>query len=116
MKPVDINGYIAGFPKEIQDILEEIRAVVKKAAPAVEEAIKYDMPVFMLHGKNLVYFAAFKNHIGFYGAPTGNEAFAKDFSPYKSGKGSLQFPYNRPMPLALIVKIVKFRVKELVEK
>lgn len=116
MKAIDMNTYIAGFPKEIQDMLEEIRAVVKKTAPAVEETIKYDMPTFMLQGKNLVYFAAFKNHIGFYGAPTGNEAFAKDFAPYKSGKGSLQFPYSKPMPLALIAKIVKFRVKELGEK
>ncbi|MRG45550.1 hypothetical protein GFS24_10515 [Chitinophaga sp. SYP-B3965] len=113
MKAIDMNAYIAGFPKEIQDMLEAIRAVVKKTAPAVEETIKYDMPTFMLHGKNLIHFAAFKKHIGFFGAPTGNEAFAKDFTPYKSGKGTLQFPYDKPMPLALITKIVKFRVKEL---
>lgn len=113
MKAVDINAYIAGFPKEIQDVLAEIRAAVKKAAPALEEAIKYDMPTFMLHGKNLIHFAAFKHHIGFFGAPTGNEAFAEDFAPYKSGKGTLQFPYDKKIPLALITKIVKFRVKEL---
>src|SRR5688500_12767901 len=107
MKAVDMNAYIAEFPEEIREMLEAVRAVVKKTAPAAEETIKYDMPTFMLEGKNLVYFAAFKNHIGFYGAPTGNEAFAKDFAPYKSGKGSLQFPFDKPMPLALIAKIVK---------
>lgn len=111
-----IDAYIAAYPKDIQEMLESIRATVKKAAPSVVECIKYDMPTFMLEGKNLVFFAAFKHHIGFYGAPTGDAAFEKDFAAYKSGKGSLQFPLDKVMPLALISKIVKYRVKALREK
>jgi len=111
----DIDEYIAGFPKDIQKMLEQIRATIKKAAPGAEETIKYAMPTFTLNG-NLVYFAAFKNHIGFYPVPSGMEAFEKDLSVYKSGKGSVQFPLDQPMPLGLITKIVKFRVKENLEK
>jgi uncharacterized protein YdhG (YjbR/CyaY superfamily) len=114
-RPKDIDEYIAGFPENIQKILEQIRATVKKAAPDAEETIKYAMPTFTLNG-NLVYFAAFKNHIGFYPAPTGDEAFKKDLSVYKTGKGSVQFPIDKPMPLNLITKIVKLRVKKNLEK
>jgi uncharacterized protein YdhG (YjbR/CyaY superfamily) len=110
-KPNDIDEYISGFPKEIQKILEQIRATVKEAAPEAVETIKYAMPTFTLQG-DLVHFAAFKNHIGLYAAPTGNEAFAEEFSGYKTGKGSVQFPLDKPMPLSLITKIVKFRVEK----
>ena len=111
----DIDEYIAGFPKGIQNALKQIRATIKKAAPNAEEAIKYAMPTFTLHG-NLVYFAAFKNHIGFYPVPSGIEAFEKELSIYKTGKGSVQFPLDQPMPLSLIAKIVKFRTGENLQK
>ena len=111
----NIDEYIAGFPKDVQEILEEVRATVKKAAPGATEAIKYAIPTYVLNG-NLVHFAAFKNHIGFYATPSGGEAFAKELSKYKVGKGSIQFPIDEPMPLGLITKIVKFRVKENSEK
>lgn len=111
----NIDEYIQGYPKDVQKILKEIRATIKKAAPGAEEAIKYAIPTFMLNG-NLVFFAAYENHIGFYPAPTGAEAFKKELSVYKTGKGSVQFPIDKPMPLGLITKIVKFRVKENLEK
>ena len=111
-KPKDIDEYIAGFPKDIQKNLEQVRAAIKKAAPHAKETISYAMPTFTLDDHYLVYFAAFKNHIGFYPAPTGNEAFKNEFSSYKTGKGSVQFPFDKPMPLSLITKIVKFRIIE----
>jgi uncharacterized protein YdhG (YjbR/CyaY superfamily) len=114
-KPKNIDEYIAGFPIEIQEILEQIRQTIKKAAPNAEEKISYAIPTFTLNG-NLVHFAAFKNHIGFYALPSGNEAFQKELSIYKSGKGSIQFPLDKPIPLDLITKIVTFRVKENLEK
>jgi len=104
------DDYIAGFPKEIQAMLEQIRATISKVAPKAEEAIKYAIPTFVLNGKNLVHFAAFKNHIGFYPTPTGIESFKKELSKYKQGKGSVQFPLDEPMPLALVTKIVKFNM------
>jgi uncharacterized protein YdhG (YjbR/CyaY superfamily) len=110
-----IDEYIATFPAEVQKILQEIRAVIKAAAPDAQEKISYQMPTFFLKG-NLVYFAAFKNHIGFYPAPTGVEAFAQELSLYKGAKGSVQFPINKPMPLDLITKIVKYRVTENLKK
>lgn len=110
-----IDEYIAGFPEDIQQKLEQVRATVKEAAPGATEAIKYAMPAFVFKG-NLVFFAAYKKHIGFYPAPTENEVFKDDLSAYRSGKGTLQFPLDKPMPLKLISKIVKFRVKENVEK
>jgi uncharacterized protein YdhG (YjbR/CyaY superfamily) len=113
--PASIDEYIAGFPTYTQDVLEEVRDAIKKAAPEATETISYAIPTFVLHG-NLVHFAAFKSHIGFYPAPTGMEAFKKDFAPYKTGKGSVQFPLDEPMPLKLITKIVKYRVKENLEK
>src|SRR5687768_12205494 len=111
----NIDEYIAAFPKDIQKVLNEIRATIKKAAPQAEEAIKYAIPTFVLNG-NLVHFAAFKSHIGFYPAPTGMEQFKKALSPYSTGKGSVQFPLGQPMPLDLITRIVKYRVKENSEK
>ncbi len=106
-----IDQYIKGFPKEIQILLEQVRTTVRKAAPEAQETIKYAMPTFVLNG-NLVHFAAFQNHIGFYPAPTGIDAFTEELSVYKGGKGSVQFPLDQPLPLDLITRIVKFRVKE----
>ena len=114
-KPNNIDEYIATFPTDIQEILEQVRATVKKAAPEAKEAIKYAMPTFILNG-NLVHFAAFKNHIGLYPTPGGIEAFQKELSVYKTAKGSIQFPLQQPMPLDLITKIVQYRVKENVKR
>jgi uncharacterized protein YdhG (YjbR/CyaY superfamily) len=111
----DIDSYIAEQVPDVRERLEQIRQVVKTSAPKAEEVISYGMPAFKFHGM-LVYFAAFKNHIGFYALPSGNEAFQKELSAYKQGKGSIQFPLDKPVPLALIKKIVKFRVKENLEK
>lgn len=111
----DIDGYISSFHEDTQKILEQIRFTIKQAAPEAEELISYAMPAFKLNGM-LVYFAAFKNHIGFYSLPTGNEAFKKNLSVYKTGRGSVQFPLNKPMPLLLISEIVKFRVEENLQK
>lgn len=106
-----IDEYIATFPKEIQNILQEIRATIHAAAPEAKEKISYQMPTFTLNG-NLVHFAAFKKHIGFYPTPSGTEAFQEELAIYKTAKGSAQFPLDQPMPLALIRKIVEFRVAE----
>lgn len=114
-KPNDIDEYIASFPENIQKLLEQIRSIIQKAAPEAIETISYAMPTFKLNGI-LVHFAAFQNHIGFYALPSGNEAFQKELSAYKTGKGSIQFPLNEPLPEALITEIVKFRVQENLEK
>jgi uncharacterized protein YdhG (YjbR/CyaY superfamily) len=114
-KPTTINEYIGSFPNDVQEILEEIRMTIQKAAPDAKEKISYSMPAFDQNGI-VVYFAAFKNHIGLYALPSGHETFKEELSKYKSGKGSVQFPLNEPMPFALITKIVKFRVKENLEK
>lgn len=112
-KPNSIDEYISTFPKDTQLILEQIRKTIKKAVPGVEETISYAMPTFMLNGRYLVYLAAYKNHIGLYPVPTGIEAFEKDFLPYKtSGKGTIQFQLDKPIPLDLITKIVKFRATQ----
>lgn len=113
--PKTIDEYIAGFPEDVQARLKKIRATIREAAPDAKETIKYAIPTFTLHG-NLVYFAAFKNHIGFYATPNGNEAFKEALSGYKQGRGSVQFPLDKPLPLSLITKIVKFRVKAVSEK
>ncbi len=110
-----IDEYIKSFPKDIQTILVEMRRTIKKAAPEAIEAISYQMPTFKLNG-NLVHFAAFKNHIGFYPVPSGIEAFKEELSPYISGKGSAQFPLDKPIPYELVEKIVAFRVKENMAK
>lgn len=111
----NIDEYIATYPKDIQDILKKIRATVKKAAPHAEETINYQIPTFTLHG-NLVHFAAFKSHIGFYPTPTGIEKFKKELSAYEGAKGSVKFPLDKPIPYSLIRKIVMFRVKENLER
>lgn len=110
-----IDVYIKNFPKDIQKILQEIRQTINAAAPQAEEAISYGIPAFKLHGKALVFFGAWKHHIGLYATPKGNEAFAKELSAYKQGKGSVLFPLDKPMPLPLIRKIVKYRLKEVGE-
>jgi len=108
----NVDAYIQSFPGDVQAILNQIRKTIKQHAPAAEESISYGMPAYKLNSKPLVYFAAFQNHIGFYATPTGHEAFAKELTVYKQGKGSVQFPLNKPMPLTLISKIVAFRVAE----
>jgi uncharacterized protein YdhG (YjbR/CyaY superfamily) len=112
----NIDEYIALFPKETQILLKKMRATIREVAPAAEEAIKYQMPTFVLKGINLVHFAAFKNHIGFYPVPTGIEKFKKELSAYKTSKGAVQFPLDKPLPLDLIRKVVKFRVAENIKK
>ncbi len=114
-KPSSIDEYIGVFPNDIQEILEKVRMTIQKAAPDATEKISYSMPAFEQNGI-VVYFAAFKNHIGLYALPSGHEAFQEELSKYKSGKGSVQFPLNQPMPFDLITKIVKFRVNENLEK
>ncbi len=110
-----IDEYIDSAPKEVQAVLNEIRATIKAAAPEATERIAYGMPTFFLNG-NLVHFAAHKNHIGFYPTPSGIEKFKKELSKYEGAKGSVQFPLEQPMPLQLISKIVKFRVTENKQK
>ena len=107
----NIDEYISLFPKDVQAILESLRQTIHKAAPKAEEAISYQMPTFKLNG-NLVHFAAYKNHVGFYPTPSGIGAFKKELSKYKGSKGAVQFPIDEKLPLGLITKIVKFRVKE----
>ena len=114
VKVENIDQYIAGFPEDIQKILEEIRSTVRKAAPKAEEAISYAMPTFKLNG-NLVHFAAYKKHIGFYPVPRGVEEFKKALSAYEGDKSTARFPLDRPMPLNLIRKIVKFIVGKNLE-
>ncbi len=110
--PNDIDDYIAKFPSDVQAILKEIRTTIRKAAPDAQETISYHIPAFMLHGQ-LVYFAAFKKHIGFYPPVTGgDQQFKKAIAVYAGPKGNLQFPLDEPIPYALIAKIVKLRVKE----
>lgn len=106
-----IDEYIEQFPADIQIVLQEIRSVFKEAAPDATEKISYQMPTFFLKG-NLVHFAAFKTHVGFYPVPSGIEKFKEELSQYKGGKGSVQFPLDKPMPLDLIRRIVLFRVEE----
>ncbi len=110
-----MDEYIAAFPKDVQDILGKMRRVIREAAPKSEEMISYGIPTFKLHG-NLVHFAAFKNHIGFYPTPSAIAAFKKELSSYKQAKGSVQFPLGKPIPFELVKKIAKFRVKENLTK
>jgi len=107
-----IDSYIKTFPEDVQIILEKIREMIQKAVPEATEAISYGMPTFKLNGKNLVHFAGWKSHIGFYPIPSGIKAFKKDLSPYKKAKGSVQFPLGKPIPYDLVKKIVIFRMKE----
>jgi uncharacterized protein YdhG (YjbR/CyaY superfamily) len=111
----DIDEYIKSVPENIQSTLEEIRQVIKRVVPQAEEGISYQMPVFKLNG-NLVYFAAFKNHIGFFPTPSGVEHFKDEITSYKTNKGTIQFPLDKPIPFELIENIVRFRVNENLNK
>lgn len=108
---IDVDAYIAGFPKETQTLLEQLRATIMKAAPDAEEVISYQMPAYRYNGM-LVYFAGYKNHVGFYPGAAGIEAFKKELSVFKGAKGSVQFPLDKPLPIQLVARIVAFRVKE----
>jgi uncharacterized protein YdhG (YjbR/CyaY superfamily) len=112
--PRTIDEYIAGFPPEIRTRLEEIRRTIRKAAPGAQEAIRYQLPTFIQEG-NLVHFGAFRQHIGFYATPSGHAEFERALAAYKRAKGSVQFPLDKPAPLGLISRMVKFRVKENME-
>lgn len=113
--PNGIDEHIAKFPEDVQVTLEKVRATIRKAAPNAEETINYGIPTFTLEG-NLVHFAGFKSHIGFYPTPSGIEKFKAELSKYEGAKGSVKFPLDRPIPYTLISKIVKFRVKENLER
>lgn len=110
-----IDEYIASFPKDTQKLLEQMRATIHKAAPQATEAIAYGLATFKLNG-NLVHFGGYKTHIGFYPAPRGIEAFKKETAQYQGGKGTLQFPLDKPLPLELVEKIVKYRFEENLKK
>ena len=115
-KAKDIDEYISWFPKDTQKLLKQIRSTIKKTVPKAEEKISYAIPAFTLNGRHLIYFAGFENHVSIYPAPRENEAFKKPLSVYKGGKGTVQFPLDKPLPLDLIIKIVKFRVSENAKK
>jgi uncharacterized protein YdhG (YjbR/CyaY superfamily) len=113
--PKNIDEYIAGFPQDVQEILEEIRLTIRKAAPNAEEAISYQIPTFTLRG-NLVHFAAFKKHIGFYPTSSGIEKFKDELSAYAGSKGTVRFPFGEPIPFDLIGRMVEFRVRENLDR
>lgn len=113
--PANIDEYIASFPADVQTILQKIRSTIRQAAPGARECISYNMPAFTLQG-TLVYFAAFKKHIGFYPPVSGDAKLAKAISPYAGEKGNLRFPLDQPMPYALIARIVKLRMKQNLSK
>ncbi len=111
-----IDEYIATFPKNVQDVLQELRQVIRETAPKAEETISYGMPAFRLNGRILVYFAAWKNHIGFYPISSTIEAFKKELFTFKQAKGSVQFPLDQPIPFDLVKRMVRYRVKENLDK
>ena len=113
--PKNIDHYIESFPKEVQQLLQMMRLTIKKAAPQAKETISYGMPAFTLEGM-LVWFAAHKGHIGFYPKASGISAFKEELAEYKQAKGSVQFPFDKPLPVALVSRMVKFRVKENLAK
>lgn len=112
IKLESVDEYIMAFPNNVQKILEQVRKTIKEKAPGAVESISYGMPGYKTHGKPLVYFAGYEKHIGFYATPTGHEKFAAELSKYKQGKGSVQFPLDKPIPFDLIARIVEFRVME----
>lgn len=112
----EVDRYILAFPEEVQSILKEIRHLIQITSPDAVESMAYSIPAYKLNNKPLVYFAAFKNHIGFYALPSGHLKFQDELSSYKQGKGSLQFPLNQPVPYLLIEKIIEFRVIEIQNK
>ena len=107
-----VDDYIQTFPPNVRELLEQVRMTIQKAAPGAEEGISYGMPGYKYNKRPLVYFAGYEKHIGFYATPTGHSQFARELSKYKQGKGSVQFPLDEPMPLDLIARITRFRVKE----
>jgi len=111
-KSKNVDEYIKAFPEDVQKILEQVRAIIKEKAPEAVETISYGMPGYKTHGRPLVYFAGYEKHLGFYATPTGHEKFKTELSKYKQGKGSVQFPLDKPIPFDLIAKIVEFRLKE----
>jgi uncharacterized protein YdhG (YjbR/CyaY superfamily) len=111
-----MDEYVAQFPKNVRDVWEELRRVMRESAPEAEETISYGIPTFDLNGKHLVHFAAYKNHVGFYPTSSGIKAFKKELSPFNTSKGTVQFPLDKPIPFDLVKKIVKFRVKEIESK
>ncbi|MBD0285902.1 MAG: DUF1801 domain-containing protein [Flavisolibacter sp.] len=112
MKAANIDEYITAFPEETGRLLNQIRSAIQKAAPQAEETISYAIPTFKLNGRPLIYFAGYKNHVAVYPVPRGNDAFAEELATYKGGKGTAQFPLDKPPPLQLITRIVKFRMEE----
>ncbi|TNE68108.1 MAG: DUF1801 domain-containing protein [Bacteroidetes bacterium] len=108
-----VDDYIQTFPAEVQALLEQVRATILAHAPAAAEGIAYQMPAYKLNGKPLVYFAGYKNHIGFYATPSGHAGFARELASYKQGKGSVQFPLDQPVPFDLIGRMVAFKVQEI---
>jgi len=110
-----MDEYIATFPENVQEILEKMRQTIREAAPEAKEAISYQMPTFKLNG-NLVHFAAYKNHVGFYPTPSGIDVFKKELAPYETSKGTVKFPIDKPIPHDLVRKIVAYRVKENLDK
>ncbi len=112
----NVDQYIVSFPEATQKLLDQMRAIIRRVVPDAAESMSYGMPAYKLYGKPLVYFAAHKNHIGFYATPTGHTEFAEELSKFKQGKGSVQFPLNEPLPLDLIERITAFRVKECLAK
>jgi uncharacterized protein YdhG (YjbR/CyaY superfamily) len=110
--PKSVDGYIAGFPAEVQSLLEKIRETIRKALPQAQEKISYQIPTFTLKGKYVIYFAAFKNHVSLYPGPRGSAKFKKELSRYEGGKGTVRFPLDKPIPFGLITRIVKFRAQE----
>ncbi|MEP7376391.1 MAG: DUF1801 domain-containing protein [Chitinophagaceae bacterium] len=115
-KPAGIDEYIAGFPGKTRHVLQQVRAIIKNTAPHAEETISYAIPTFTINKVYLVYFAGYKNHISLYPAPGGNAAFEKEIKPYRSGKSTVQFVLDKPLPVNLIIKIVKYRMKENLER
>ena len=112
-KAATVDAYIADFPKSTQTLLKQVRKAIRDNAPGAVESISYGMPGYKLNGKPLVYFGGYEHHIGFYATPSGHSAFEKELSKYKQGKGSVQFPIGEAMPISLIEKIVRYRVKEV---
>ena len=112
-QPATVDDYIAAFPDDVQAKLQAVRDAIREIAPDAEEAIKYQLPTFVLRGKNLVHFGGFKHHIGFYPTPSGTDRFQAEIAGYKHAKGSIQFPLNEPIPFDLIREITTFRVAEV---
>ena len=111
-KPETVSEYLSAFPKDTQKILKQVRSTIKKALPGAKEKISYGIPTFTMNDKYVIYFAGFKKHVSVYPAPRGKDDFKDILSKYKGGKGTVQFPLDKPVPLSLITKIAKYRLKE----